>query len=150
VTGVQTCALPISDTTRETADAWYQRGLLALNRNEPAAALAHFEQAAAAASDDALTDIRARCYVQRGVAHEALEQWPEAARYYLGAAVLFDDPAVTPESLYRAAGVLEKQRQVVERDRVVAELAERYPESEWNRKAGERWRAPAVEAPVVP
>ena len=136
--------------TRETADAWYQRGLLALNRNEPAAALAHFEQAAAAASDDALTDIRARCYVQRGVAHEALEQWPEAARYYLGAAVLFDDPAVTPESLYRAAGVLEKQRQVVERDRVVAELAERYPESEWNRKAGERWRAPAVEAPVVP
>ncbi len=132
-------AAAINLNAREAIDAVYQLGLLALAGQQPEAAIESFKRAADRAGSDATMDIRARCYLQLGIAHEALQQWSEAARFYLGVGVLFDDPVLTPESLYRAAGALEAQQKPGQRDQVLTELKQRYPGSDWTRKAGERW-----------
>jgi len=125
--------------TRETADSLYQLGLIALEEKQPETALQHFSRAAEYASTDATMDIRAKSYLQLGIAHEELGQWTDAGRYYMSVGVLFDDPSLTPESLYRAAGALHAQQKDSERERVVAELRERFPDNEWTKRAGERW-----------
>jgi len=125
--------------TRETAEAHFQLGLMALEQKKYEEAIGSFSQAAERASSDNWMDIRARSYLQLGLAHEAMENWADAGRYYLGVGVLFDDPELTPESLYRAAGVLHAQQQNRDRDRILAELQERYPESIWVTRAIERW-----------
>ncbi|HMP90126.1 MAG TPA: tetratricopeptide repeat protein [Kiritimatiellia bacterium] len=125
--------------TRETADSHFHLGLIALEEKKPGPAVAGLSRAAEHASDDAWMDIRAKAYLKLGVAHEALGEWADAARYYLGVGLLFDDAELTPESLYRAAGALHAQQQAKERDRVIKELKERYPDSEWTARARERW-----------
>lgn len=125
--------------TRETAESFYRLGEIALERKNPEEAIRQFSLAAENASSDTVMDIRARSYLQLGVANEALEKWTEAGRYYLSCGVLFDDPEVTPESLYRAAGVLQAQMKETERRKVIDELRDRFPDSEWTKRAGERW-----------
>ncbi|HMO51296.1 MAG TPA: tetratricopeptide repeat protein [Kiritimatiellia bacterium] len=134
-----TAAAEFGLNTRETAQAWHQLGLIALERKDPQTAIDHFTRAGEAASADAFIDVRARSYLQLGVAHEALDQWAEATRYYLGVGVLFDDDALTPESLFRAAGALSAQERHAERAGVLKELRQRYPESPWTGRANERW-----------
>jgi len=132
-------AAAVNLNARENAEALFQLGQLALETKRPADAIAYFTRTADRAGTDTMMDIRARCYLQLGIAHEALGQWPDASRFYLGVGVLFDDPTLTPESLFRAAGALDAQQQTTQRDRVIAELTTRFPDSEWNRKAVERW-----------
>lgn len=127
--------------TRETADAYFQMGEICLEQKNPSDAVEFFSRAAERASSDSVMDIRARSYLKLGLSHEAMENWSEAGRYYLSGGVLFDDPVLTPESLYRAAGALHAQLKKAERDRVVEELRERFPESEWRIRAEERWPA---------
>lgn len=125
--------------TRETAEAFYQLGLIDLDGQNFEAATGHFRQAAERSATDTTMDIRARSYLQLGIAEEGLQRWSEAGRYYLSVGVLFDDPVLTPESLYRAAGVLQAGGQEAERDRILDELRERFPENEWTRRADEKW-----------
>jgi tetratricopeptide (TPR) repeat protein len=133
--------------TRETADAHFQLGQLALEDQRPADAITAFTEAAARADPDRALDLRARAYLQLGIAHEALDQWAEASRFYLSVSVLFDDPAVTPEALYRAAGALHAREQNGERDRLLAELRNHYPDSDWATRAAERWPPPPAPEP---
>lgn len=127
---------------REAVDASFQLGELALAARQPDQAITHFRRAAERATADTMMDLRARSYLHLGLAHEALEDWAEAARYYLSVGVLFDDPTVTPESLYRAAGALQARQLDSQRDRVLDELRQRYPASDWTTRANERWPPP--------
>ena len=90
--------------SRETADSYYQLGLLALDEKRADDAVGYFTKAGEFATTDDTLDIRAGSYLQLGRAYESLENWSDAGRYYLSVGVLFDDPELTPESLYRAAG----------------------------------------------
>jgi len=126
---------------REAVDAAYQLGELALAAREPDQAVNHFRRAAERASSDTMMDLRARSYLHLGLAYEALENWAEASRYYLSVGVLFDDPSVTPESLYRAAGALHARQLGGQRDRVLGELRQRFPTSDWAARSLERWPA---------
>jgi len=134
-----TAAAGFELNTRETADAYFQLGEISLDKKRWEDAVGYFSRAAERATSDPLMDIRARSYLKLGVSYEAMENWTEAGRYYLSGGVLFDDPALTPESLYRAAGVLHAQLKNDERANVVAELRERFPGSEWAARAEERW-----------
>jgi len=125
--------------TRETAEAYFQLGEISLEKKRWEDAAGFFSKAAERATSDSLMDIRARSYLKLGISYEAMENWAEAGRYYLSGGVLFDDPTLTPESLYRAAGALHAQLKNDERASVVAELRERFPDSEWTVRAGERW-----------
>ncbi len=137
-------AAALALNTRETALAHYELGSMTLAENNPADAIAHFTAAAERASTDTAMDIRARSYLMLGRAHEALGAWSDAARYYLGVGVLFDDDVLTPESLYRAALALDAQGLIAERDRVHEELHERFPASTWNTLANEAFTPPAA------
>ena len=57
-----------------------------------------------------------------------------AARHFLSVAVLFDDPVLVPECLDEAAEAFAKVGRKDESDKVVKELLERYPDSEWAKK----------------
>ena len=52
----------------------------------------------------------------------------------MSVAVLFEDPALTPECLYRAAEAFGKQGRAGERESTLAELKRRYPDSPWAKK----------------
>jgi len=55
----------------------------------------------------------------------------EAIRYYLSVSILFNEPALSPECLHRAAELMEKQGRNKESGELMDELRKRYPESPW-------------------
>jgi len=85
----------------------------------------------AGTSASALGQLReqGRSYMLLGDVSRAEKDWKNAARFYMSVAVLFDDKDLTPEALYRAAEAFGKQGRTAERDRNLAELKERYPDS---------------------
>lgn len=120
--------------TREGAEAGLFLGDLKLEAGKYEEAAAHFERAAEAAASDDLMDVRAKSYFGMGQVAAAREDWAEAIRYFLSVGILFDDPTLTPESLYRAVDALEKAGRTEESARTREELKQRYPESEWTAK----------------
>lgn len=135
-----TAAAAIPLNARESALASFELGEIAVDNKTYEIAVGHFARAAERAATDTMMDVRARAYLRLGYAHEMLENWPEAGRHYLIVGVLFDDPSVTPESLFRAAAAQEKMNQLKQRDQTLAELRERYPDNEWTVRAAERWQ----------
>ncbi len=113
--------------TRDGAEAAWHLGRLKLDAGESAGAVPYLERAAELAASDELADIRARAYFGLGRAAEMAEDWDRAARMYLSVGILFDDPEITPESLYRAAIALGHAGRESERARTAQELQERYP-----------------------
>ena len=75
--------------------------------------------------------MRARSYFGLGQAAAARDRSEEAARYFMSVAVLYDDPELTPEALYRAAEAFQKLGRAGDRDKALAELRQRYPQSSW-------------------
>lgn len=119
--------------TREGAEAALYLGRLEREAGNHDRARTHLERAAEMASEAALADIRARAYFELGRVAAGREDWDAAVRYFMGVGILYDDPELVPESLYRAAkafGTLGRDR---ERERTLEELRERYPESEWTK-----------------
>lgn len=137
-----TAAAAIPLKARESALASFELGELAIENKKYDVALGHFARAAERAAADTMMDVRARSYLRLGFAHEMIENRAEANRHYLIVGVLFDDPSVTPESLFRAAAAQEAMQQLKQRDQTLAELRERYPDNEWTRRADERWENP--------
>jgi len=86
----------------------------------------------AGTSASALGQLReqARSYMLLGDVARKGKDWKNAARYYMSVAVLFEDKELTPEALYRAAEAFGKDGRTAERDRNLAELKQRYPDSE--------------------
>lgn len=137
--GARTAFEAVAATTnapanRETIEASLHLGEVLLALNEHAAAAAAYARSAEQAGTDALLDIRARSYHGLGLAFAAQGKWEEAGRYFMSVAVLFDDAALTPECLFRAAEAFAKQNKAEERQKALEELKRRYPESEWAKK----------------
>lgn len=82
-------------------------------------------------SEDSMLYSRARSYLGFGRLADARNEYDSAARYFLGVGVLFDDPELVPEALYRAAIALKKAGKRDAAEKTAAELKERYPESRW-------------------
>lgn len=125
--------------TRETPLSYFELGIFARDAQQYDDAVRFFARAAETAANDNAMDIRARSYLQLGLAHESRGDLAAAARHFMIVSVLFDDDRVTPESLFRAAAVQDAMGQNTARDRSVAELRARYPESEWTKQAAGRW-----------
>lgn len=60
---------------------------------------------------------------------------PEAAKAFMLVAIFYDDPKYSPWALYKAAECFAKTNQLDEAEKAVTELKERYPNSEWAKKA---------------
>lgn len=123
--------------TREGADAALQWGLIALEDGDLKEAEKAFQQAAERALGDENMDIRARSYYGLGRVSEEGQDFDEAARYFTTVGVLFDNEELVPESLYRAAEALGELGRGDERRKLLEELKNRYPESEWAAKGSD-------------
>ena len=55
-------------------------------------------------------------------------QFDEAGRAFMGVALLYDDPAITPRALQKAAEAYQKAGKQVESERAAQQLREKYPE----------------------
>ncbi len=120
--------------TIEAAEAALRLGDLRLAGGDPALAESAYSEAAERAAAPEAMPIRARSYFGLGRAAAAREQWEDAARFYMSVAVLFDDPELTPQSLYEAAAAFEKLNRLEDSIRTKDELVARYPDSDWARK----------------
>jgi TolA-binding protein len=58
-----------------------------------------------------------------------------AAKGFMMVAILYDDPKYTPPALYKAGECFASLNKIVESRKAFAELANRYPDSEWAKKA---------------
>jgi tetratricopeptide (TPR) repeat protein len=119
---------------REGIEALLVLGDLAREDARFEEAVTRYSSAAERAGGPEDVDLKARALYGLGLIHEARGEDEEALRYYLGLAILFDDPALSPESLWRAAAAFQRQGQPVRRDQILQELRERYADSDWARK----------------
>ncbi|MFH0879747.1 MAG: tetratricopeptide repeat protein [Lentisphaerota bacterium] len=92
----------------------------------------YYQQAAELSQGTELLSFRAKSYYGLGQVAGARGQWDQAARYYMSVAVLFDDPQLTPECLFRAAEAFGKSNRAEDQAKSMEELKTRYPESQWN------------------
>ena len=51
----------------------------------------------------------------------------EASKAFMGVALLYDDPAITPRALQKAATAFQRAGKNAEADKVVRQLREKYP-----------------------
>ena len=56
------------------------------------------------------------------------EHFDEAGKTFMGVALLYDDPAITPRALQKAALAYEKAGMKEEADRVAKQLRDKYPD----------------------
>ncbi len=126
--------LELDLVSREAADAANQWGRYALDRKELDFAAEFFRKGGDLASTLGMLDLQAGSYYGLGRVAELKQEDAEASRLYMGVAVLFDDPQVSPESLYRASMAFGREGQSKEASQAARELLERYPDSEWSKK----------------
>jgi TolA-binding protein len=55
------------------------------------------------------------------------QHFDEAGKAFMGVALLYDDPAITPRALQKAAAAYQKAGKKDEADRVAKQLHDRYP-----------------------
>jgi len=132
-------ALAVAAPTPYASEAALQLGDLALARSAAAEAERFFRIATERATGDGVLAVQARAVLGLGKASELAGSNEDASRSFLSVAILYDDPKVVPESLYRAASSLDKLGRKDERIKVVEELGIRYPASEWHEKARSEW-----------
>jgi len=94
-----------------------------------------YEKAAALSADATLLGIRARAYYGLARTAEATEDLERAVRFYMSVAVLYDDDELVPGCLERAAAGFAKLGKNDQQQAILAELVERYPESEQAKRA---------------
>lgn len=128
-------SMEVEASTREGVEAAFFLGQVASAAGDWPAARDAWSKSAERAGTEDMADIRARSYFGLGQAAAAQEQWDEAARAYLGVAVLYDDVTLAPEALYRAAEAFGKLGRAGDREKTLAELRQRYPDSTWNTRA---------------
>ena len=120
-----------ADARPESIAALIALGDLAREDGNPEAAIQGYEDAAERAGAPGLDRYKAEALRGLGRAHEMKKDDDAAVRYYLAVAILYDDPDITPECLWRAAAGFDRMKQPDRRDQHLAELQERYPKSPW-------------------
>jgi TolA-binding protein len=124
-------ALGIPVESPERAEAALFVGDHMLTAKKPAEATARFEEASALGSQLGLPAVQARGILGLGRAAEARQEFDAAARFFMSVAVLYDDPALSPEALHRAARAYRALQREADAERTVGELKTRYPDSPW-------------------
>jgi TolA-binding protein len=56
------------------------------------------------------------------------QRFEEAGKAFMGVALLYDDPAITPRALQKAAAAYQKAGKTEEADRVAKQLRDKYPD----------------------
>ena len=133
-TGAYMKAMDIDAKTLEGVDAALRLGILHYNKSAYTEARKFLEKAAERSTEERLMEIKALSYLYIGKITMAENKPDEAARIFMGIAVLYNNPEVVPESLYLASEAFKLTRKPLERRRMITELIERYPDSEWRKK----------------
>jgi len=132
-------ALEAGAATPYAAEAALQLGSLALEKGSAEEAERYFQVANGHAVGEGATAVRARAFMGLGRAAVLAGVSEDASRYFLSVAILYDDAVIVPECLFMAAQAFDRLGRTEDRARVVKELGERYPDSEWNGKARAAW-----------
>ncbi|MFU8779787.1 MAG: tetratricopeptide repeat protein, partial [Kiritimatiellia bacterium] len=132
-------ALSLATRTTYAGEAALRLGLLLLERKELAEADSFLRQVSELAVGREADAVRSRALVGLGKVAFADERTADAVRLFLSVGILYNDPDVVPESLYLAATSFDLLGQPDEREKVVAELRARYPESHWTVQARDKW-----------
>ncbi|MGA0334291.1 MAG: tetratricopeptide repeat protein [Kiritimatiellia bacterium] len=88
----------------------------------------HYSEAARMASSLELGQLQARGIMGNGRVRMAEKKWPEAAKYFMSVAVLFEDPELSPEALRMAEKAFRLAGQTEHADAALQEFQKRYPE----------------------
>jgi TolA-binding protein len=125
-------ATAVEAETPAQARAWLKLGDLTLAASDfEGAEKAYGEAARRAGENEAV-----RAYATAGTAR-ALEGKGDAdgaVRFYMNVALLYHDPELTPECLYKAAAGFKRQGRAREAADLAAELRKLYPKSPWAAK----------------
>lgn len=128
-------ALAIPIASRFAAESALRLGELAQADGDFDAAQRYFQRAGELSSSDELLAVRASAYAGLARVFRALGKDDEASKHFMGVAILFDDPALVSECLYEAAQAFGRLGKENLRKKSLKELADRYPDSEWAKKA---------------
>ena len=128
-------ALEAKANTKFAGEAAFRLGQLCLDDGEYKEALQLYRKAAAAASTEAQMGVRARSYIGMAKASKGLGEMEDAARYFMGVAVLYDDANLVPECLFEAAECYRRAGRELDARKTLDELRRRYPDSVWAKKA---------------
>jgi TolA-binding protein len=120
---------------RAGAEAALELGNMAWAEHNPSNAVTYYAQSAALAADESLLEVRARAYAGLGRAAKAAGDTEGASRYFMSVAILYDDPALVPECLYEAAEAFKKLGRNDDAAKALKELHDRYPQSDWAKRA---------------
>lgn len=115
--------------TRDVREAALALGRLAEAAKDLDAAQDAYARLAEAASADDELSLRAAATAGLGRVMEARGNDDAASRYFLGVAVLYDDPDLVPDAMRRAAAALGRLGRDAERKAILDELAQRYPDA---------------------
>ena len=128
-------AFELPTKTPEGVQAGLALGELYLDDKQADAASEVLSQVVEKSREDGQLAERARATFLLGRAAELEEDLKSASRYYMSVAILYDDPELSPEALYRAAEAFGKSGATKESQHARNELTKRYPESDWAKKA---------------
>ena len=131
--------LKIAVTTRYAAEAALRLGEIALANHDAATAADRFKAATAESVAENRQTVQPHAFFGLGRAAEIGGNLADAARYYMSVAILYDDPQLVPEALYRAASAYAALRRKDDCRKTAQELLQRYPKSEWARKVDKKW-----------
>lgn len=126
-------ALQVKASTVYAARSALYLGKIELAQKNYEKAETYLEQAATMASDDDQLEIRANAYAGLGMSAIAISNYNAAARYFMGVAILYDNPELTPECLYKASEAFRNAGMEKESRKAIEELKQRYPESRWTK-----------------
>ncbi len=126
--------------TSYAGEAALNLGGLSLARDAIEQAEGYFRQASKLAAGERADAIRARSLMGLGRSALARGSRSEASRLFMSVAILYDDAELVPESLFLAAEAFDALGRSEELTKVVLELSDRYPESEWTAKARSAWQ----------
>ncbi|HTL47533.1 MAG TPA: tetratricopeptide repeat protein [Verrucomicrobiae bacterium] len=107
------------------AKALLGKATVMLDRNDPAAAVPILEDAIRQSKDDQEMNLEAR--MKLASVYKIQSNFLEAAKAYLAVAILYDDPASTPDALWNAGENFEKAEHSDEARKAYQELTQRYP-----------------------
>ncbi len=108
----------------ESAQAQLLHATALLQDNQPNSAISLAEQILADARDPVIS---AQARLLLGDLHMAIQKPQDALRYYSTAALLYDDPDLTPAALRKAASLAKTLGQTQEAAKFEADLRTRYP-----------------------
>ena len=126
-----------SKTTAVSTEARWHIALIHEARGDLDKAFTWYEEAANSNSGE----IAARARFQMGVLQEKQEAWDQAAKSFMGVAILFLHEELSPEALWRAGQSYEKAGQANSARTAYSELKEDFPESAFAQKAEEALQA---------